>query len=65
MEYDNPAAPCSSTNRAKTLRTVCRCFFGASRSERSMSSTAALNGSNRGATRRGVFRAGGTADSNA
>ena len=30
-----------------------------------MSSIAALNGSNRGATRSGVFRAGGTADSKA
>jgi hypothetical protein len=38
---------------------------GASRSDRNITSIAALNGSNRGETRTGVFRGGGTADANA
>ena len=46
------------------LCAVCRCFFGASRSDRSIASIAVLNGSSRGAIRRGVFRGGRTADSN-
>jgi len=34
VEYDKPPAPCSSTNRAKILGAVCRCFLGASKSDR-------------------------------
>jgi len=50
---------------AKIRRAVWRCFFGASKSLRSMASIAGLNGSSRGATRCGVFRGGGMADSSA
>jgi hypothetical protein len=46
-------------------RAVWRCFFGASTSDRSISSIAVLNGSNRGAIRCGVLRAGGIDDSSA
>ncbi|ORJ54300.1 hypothetical protein B5M45_27045 [Mycobacterium simiae] len=42
-----------------------RCFLGASRSLRNISSIAALNGSNRGAVRAAVLRGAGTADSSA
>jgi hypothetical protein len=55
----------SSTNRASTRRAVCRCFFGASRSERNMSSIAALNGASRVEVRAGLFRGGGIALANA
>jgi hypothetical protein len=44
---------------------VCRCFFGASRSLRSIASIDALNGSNRGEVRVGVLRGDGIALANA
>jgi hypothetical protein len=46
-------------------RAVCRCFFGASRSLRSIWSIAALSDANLGEIRIGVLRRGGIALANA
>src|SRR4029450_13788606 len=66
IQYDTTPAPsCSSSSRSKIRFAVCRCFRGASRSERSQSSITTRYASSREPRLGGCFLSFGHADSSA